>query len=36
MSLLRMPKPDSATIARRQEIVAALRAIVSGEGVIID
>ncbi len=33
MSLV-MPKPDEATLARRAEIVAALRAIVPGEGVI--
>jgi glycolate oxidase len=30
-----MPLPDSATIARRDEIAAALRAIVPGEGVIV-
>ncbi len=29
-----MPQPDNATLARRDEIVAALRAIVPGEGVI--
>jgi glycolate oxidase len=29
-----MPEPDAAIIARRAEIVAALRAIVPGEGVI--
>src|SRR6201987_2568208 len=29
-----MPQPDAAIIARRAEIVAALRAIVPGEGVI--
>src|SRR5262249_28433748 len=29
-----MPTPDSAVLARRQRIVAALRAIVLGEGVI--
>lgn len=33
---LRMPSPDLATLARRREIVAALRAIVPGEGVIDD
>jgi len=33
---LRMPEPDAATLARRDEIVAALRAIVPGEGVIDD
>lgn len=31
---LKMPEPDRATLARRAEIVAALRAIVPGEGVI--
>ena len=31
---MRMPAPDQAVIARRAEIVAALRAIVPGEGVI--
>jgi glycolate oxidase len=31
---LKMPEPDRATLARRGEIVAALRAIVPGEGVI--
>lgn len=35
MSLL-MPKPDEETLARRGEIVAAMRAIVPGEGVIDD
>ena len=35
MSLV-MPEPDAATLARREEIVAALRAIVPGEGVIAD
>jgi glycolate oxidase len=29
-----MPEPDAATLGRREEIVAALRAIVPGEGVI--
>ena len=29
-----MPKPDEATLTRRGEIVAALRAIVPGEGVV--
>ena len=29
-----MPPPDPATLARRAEIVAAMRAIVPGEGVI--
>lgn len=33
---LRMPEPDQATLSRRAEIVAALRAIVPGEGVIAD
>ena len=33
---LTMPEPDAATLARRAEIVAALRAIVPGEGVIDD
>ena len=32
--MLRMPLPDAATIGRRSEIAAALRAIVPGEGVI--
>ena len=31
-----MPKPDSDVIARREEIIAAMRSIVPGEGVIID
>src|SRR6201995_5739284 len=31
---VRMPEPDSAVLARRSEIVAALSAIVPGEGVI--
>jgi glycolate oxidase len=31
---LRMPAPDAALLARRRQIVAALRAIVPGEGVI--
>lgn len=31
-----MPPPDAATLARRTEIVAAMRAIVPGEGVIED
>ncbi|MGE0736546.1 MAG: FAD-linked oxidase C-terminal domain-containing protein [Alphaproteobacteria bacterium] len=31
---MKMPAPDAATLDRRQEIVAALRAIVPGEGVI--
>ncbi|WP_366656093.1 FAD-linked oxidase C-terminal domain-containing protein [Fodinicurvata sp. EGI_FJ10296] len=33
---MRMPDPDLSTIQRREEIVAALRAIVPGEGVIVD
>jgi glycolate oxidase len=32
--MLKMPEPDQATLARRDEIVAALREIVPGEGVI--
>ena len=31
---LRMPEPDAALLARRDAVVAALRAIVPGEGVI--
>ena len=34
MTQLKMPAPDEATLARRAEIVAALRRIVPGEGVI--
>jgi len=33
---MRMPEPDSGIIARRTEIVARLREIVPGEGVIVD
>jgi glycolate oxidase len=33
---LRMPEPDPLTLSRRAEIIAALRAIVPGEGVIED
>ena len=33
---MQMPEPDKAVIARRAEIVSALRAIVPGEGVIAD
>ncbi|AIB12294.1 glycolate oxidase subunit GlcD [Azospirillum argentinense] len=33
---MRMPAPDDGVIARRREIIAALRAIVPGEGVIVD
>ncbi|MEZ5841391.1 MAG: FAD-linked oxidase C-terminal domain-containing protein [Hyphomicrobiales bacterium] len=36
MSGLTMPVPDETTLARRREIVEALRSIVSGEGVISD
>ena len=32
--MLMMPKPDEAVLARRAEIVAALKSIVPGEGVI--
>ena len=34
MSGLKMPKPDAATLARREEIVADMRIIVPGEGVV--
>ncbi len=33
---MRMPEPDGSVIARRRDIVSALRAIVPGEGVIVD
>jgi len=33
---MRMPEPDHASLAKREEIVARLRAIVPGEGVIAD
>src|SRR3546814_9780031 len=33
---MKMPDPDEAVLARRDAIVAALRAIVPGEGVIAD
>ena len=33
---MKMPEPDAGVIARREEIVRALRAIVPGEGVIAD
>ncbi len=33
---MEMPKPDEAVIARRTEIIAAMQAIVPGEGVIFD
>lgn len=36
MSAVLMPKPDEATIARKDEIVAMLREIVPGEGTIAD
>ena len=32
--MLMMPKPDESILARRAEIVAALKSIVPGEGVI--
>jgi glycolate oxidase len=32
---MEMPLPDEAVIARRDEIAAALRTIVPGEGVIV-
>ena len=31
-----MPEPDSAVLARRNEIIAAMRMIIPGEGVISD
>ena len=34
MSGIAMPKPDAATLARRAEIVADMRIIVPGEGVV--
>jgi len=34
MSGLKMPKPDAATLSRREEIVADMRIIVPGEGVV--
>src|SRR3954464_2030260 len=34
MSGISMPKPDAATLARRAEIVADMRIIVPGEGVV--
>ena len=34
MSGLTMPKPDARTLARRDEIVADMRIIVPGEGVV--
>ena len=33
---MEMFKPDPAIIARRDEVIAALRSIVPGEGVIVD
>ncbi|MDX9861548.1 MAG: FAD-binding protein, partial [Rhodospirillales bacterium] len=33
---MKMPTPDSTVIARRDEIIAAMRAIVPGDGVIVD
>jgi glycolate oxidase len=33
---MRMPEPDAGVIARRAEIIEAMRAIVPGEGVIVD
>ena len=33
---MRMPEPDREILARRREIIAALRAIVPGEGVIVE
>jgi len=33
---MKMPEPDASTLARRDEIVAAMRAIVPGEGTIVD
>ena len=33
--MLQMPKPDESVLSRRNDIVAALRAIVPGEGVIV-
>ena len=32
--MLMMPKPDENVLARRSEIVAALKSIITGEGVI--
>ena len=31
-----MPAPDQATLAKRERIIAAMRAIMPGEGVIVD
>ena len=33
---MRMPEPDREILARRREIIEALRAIVPGEGVIVE
>ncbi len=33
---MRMPEPDREILARRREIIGALRAIVPGEGVIVE
>ena len=33
---MKMPQPDAGVIARRDEIIEAMQAIVSGEGVITD
>ncbi|MBT7943352.1 MAG: FAD-binding protein, partial [Alphaproteobacteria bacterium] len=33
---MKMPEPDAGVIARRQQIIDAMQAIVSGEGVIFD
>ena len=33
---MRMPEPDAGIIARRSDIIAGLRRIVPGEGVIVD
>jgi glycolate dehydrogenase FAD-linked subunit len=33
---MKMPEPDQSVLARRDEIIAAMRAIVPGEGVIVD
>src|SRR3546814_12026006 len=35
-ALMQMPEPDRQVIAAKSDIVAALRAIVPGEGVIVD
>ncbi len=33
---MKMPEPDAKIIARRKELISALRGIVPGEGVIVD